>query len=76
MASSYTISETATFTLTHAKHMAAKVAADLKRLQRFYGYPSDQDIANYETEVIELLNNGASCKTPPRDLLRHTAFAL
>jgi len=35
MASSYTISETATFTLTHAKHMAAKVAADLKRLQRF-----------------------------------------
>jgi hypothetical protein len=58
MASSYTISETATFTLTHAKHMAAKVAADLKRLQRFYGYPSDQDIANYETEVIELLKNG------------------
>ncbi len=58
MASTYTISETATFTLTHAKHMAAKVAADLKRLQRFYRYPSDQDIINYETEVIELLKNG------------------
>jgi hypothetical protein len=58
MASSYTISETNTFTLTHAKHMAAKVAADLKRLQRLYGQPSDQEIADYETEVIELLKSG------------------
>ena len=55
---SYTLSETATFTLTHAKHMAAKFAADLKRLQRFYGQPNDTDIAKYEAEVIELLKNG------------------
>lgn len=58
MTISYTLSETTTFTLTHAKHMAAKVAADLKRLQRLYGYPSDINIASYEAEVIELLKAG------------------
>jgi hypothetical protein len=41
MTVSYTFSESTTFTLTHAKHMAAKVATDLKRMQRLYGYPSD-----------------------------------
>jgi hypothetical protein len=58
MSSSYSISESTTFTLTHAKHMAAKVATDLKRLQRFYGSPSDTAIANFEAEVIELLKAG------------------
>ena len=38
--------------------MAAKVSTDLKRLQRFYGHPNDADIAEYETEVIELLKAG------------------
>lgn len=52
---SYTISETATFTITHARHIAAKVATDLKRMQRFYGEPSDMAIEDYEIEVIELL---------------------
>ena len=56
--SSYTVSTTNTFTITHARHMAAKVAADLKRMQRFYGAPSDADIADYETEVVELLKAG------------------
>ena len=55
MSYSYTFSETATFTITHARHIAAKVATDLKRMQRFYGEPSDIRIKNYETEVIELL---------------------
>ena len=53
-----TITETTTFTLTHAKHMAAKVATDLKRIQRLYGSPSDTMIDNYETEMIELLKGG------------------
>jgi hypothetical protein len=35
--------------------MAAKVATDLKRMQRFYGSPNDIDIAAYEAEVTELL---------------------
>jgi len=58
MSSSYTVSETTTFTVTHARHIAAKVATDLKRMQRLYGAPSDGDIARYEAEVIELLKAG------------------
>jgi hypothetical protein len=53
-----TISEATTFTVTDAKHMAAKVATDLKRMQRLYGAPSDADISMYEAEVIELLKKG------------------
>lgn len=58
MSSSFTITEATTFTVTHARHMAAKVATDLKRLQRFYGQPSDISIADFEAEVIELLKAG------------------
>lgn len=54
--SSYT--ESTTFTVTHARHMAAKVATDLKRIQRFYNKPSDADIANYEAEATNLLKAG------------------
>lgn len=46
------------FTETHAKKIASKVATDLKRIQRFYGEPSDSDIKDYETELIELLKKG------------------
>ena len=56
--SSYTISNTQTFTVTHAKYLASKVATDLKRMQRFYGYPSDSHISSYESELVELLKNG------------------
>lgn len=38
--------------------MAAKVATDLKRMQRFYGVPSDSHIAAYEDEVIQMLKFG------------------
>ncbi|MFJ2684420.1 hypothetical protein ACIOYV_11855 [Pseudomonas sp. NPDC087342] len=55
---SYTAAETQTFTLTHAKHMASKVAADLMRLQRLYGSPSTQHIGEYEEEVALLLKAG------------------
>jgi len=55
---SYTFSDSVTFTLTHAKHLGAKVATDLKRLQRFYQFPSDSSIASYEAEIIELLRKG------------------
>jgi hypothetical protein len=58
MTQSYTISESATFTVTHAKHLAAKVATDLKRMQRLYGSPSDASIADYENELIALLKAG------------------
>ena len=58
MSYSYTQSESATFTITHARYIGAKVTTDLKRLQRFYGQPSDIKIANFETEIIELLKGG------------------
>ncbi|PAW93906.1 hypothetical protein CKK33_10540 [Mucilaginibacter sp. MD40] len=56
--SSYTNTGTSTFTVTHAKYLASKVAADLKRIQRFYNSPSDTEIADYESELIEFLKKG------------------
>ena len=58
MTYSFTFSETETFTVTHARHMAAKVATDLQRMQRFYGYPSDDRIAEFEVEITEFLKAG------------------
>lgn len=58
MSYSYTITDTVTFTRTHARHIAAKVATDLKRMQRFYGEPSDNWIEAFELEVIEFLKEG------------------
>lgn len=58
MTSSYTLSGTVTFTLTHAKHIAARVATDLKRIQRLYGSPGDEWITAYEAEAIELMKAG------------------
>ncbi|WP_420572785.1 hypothetical protein [Kordia sp.] len=46
------------FTITHAKKLAAKVATDLKRMQRFYNEPLDSHISNLEAEIIELLKDG------------------
>jgi len=53
-----TYTETTTFTVTNARHLAAKVATDLKRMQRLYGAPSDANIVMYEAEVVELLKQG------------------
>lgn len=58
MSYSYSLSESATFTVTHARNMAAKVATDLKRMQRFYGFPSDSEIAEYEAEATAFLKAG------------------
>lgn len=55
MTDSYTISDSESFTVTHARHIAAKVATDLKRIQRLYGSPGDASIADYEAEVIEFM---------------------
>ena len=54
----YTVTTTDTFSYTHARHIAAKVATDLKRIQRFYGRPSNKDIDDYQAEITELLKAG------------------
>lgn len=54
--SSYTGSQT--FTRTHSKRISFRVATDLKRMQRLYGSPRDQEIERYEFELIELLTAG------------------
>jgi hypothetical protein len=60
MSYTYTVpeTETRTFTVTHARHMAAKVVTDLKRMQRLYGKPGDASIADYEAEITEFLKEG------------------
>lgn len=47
-----------TFSLTHAKHLASKVTADMKRCQQMYRKPLDADINNYGTELSLLLRDG------------------
>jgi hypothetical protein len=55
---SFTNTESHSFTVTHAKYIASKVATDLKRIQRFYNQPTDRWIEDYELELIEHLRNG------------------
>jgi len=58
MSYSFTATETKTFTMTHANYLASKVATDLKRMQRFYGSPSDIKIERYEKEIALFLKHG------------------
>jgi len=58
MSYAFTVSESNTFTVTHARHLAAKVATDLRRMNRLYDQPAQQMIDNYEAEVTELLRHG------------------
>ena len=57
--SSFTTTGTESFTLTHAKHIAAKVATDLQRFHRLYGQPSLAEIDAYEQELTILLKHDA-----------------
>ena len=57
-ATSFSFEQSTTFTIVHARHMAAKVATDLLRFQRFYGKPSNSAIDAYEAELIALLREG------------------
>lgn len=57
--SSFTTTQTSSFTVTRARYIASKVATDLKRFQRFYGSPSDNLIDRYEGELAGLLKHDA-----------------
>jgi hypothetical protein len=58
MSTSYSVSGSVTFSRSHAGHIATRVSADLKRIQRFYEKPSDAWIDAYETELVELMVDG------------------
>lgn len=58
MSYSNTITTATTFTLTHAKYLASKVATDLARMQRFYDLPTNRQIQDYEAELVEFLKAG------------------
>ncbi len=51
MSSTYT----QTFTLTHAKHLASKVVADLYQCALIYERPSPDQVAAYQEELAALL---------------------
>lgn len=50
-----TYTYTTTFTLTHAKHLASKVTADLYLCSRQYGRPSAGSVQAYQGELTALL---------------------
>lgn len=58
MSTSYTITDTETFSITHARRLASKVATDLKRLQWLYGQPDDDFIARLEAEAAAFIKAG------------------
>ena len=58
MSSTYTDTGSQTFTRLHAKKISYRVAADLKRIQRLYDVLTDQEIEDYDAELIELLTAG------------------
>ena len=55
---SYSYTTSSTFTRTHARHIASKVAADLRQMQVFYERPFPSEIDAYLEELTELLALG------------------
>jgi hypothetical protein len=55
---SYSYTTTESFTRTHARKLAAKVAADMHQCLRFYGHPTETQIENYQQELVVLLHGG------------------
>ncbi|MDB4873466.1 MAG: hypothetical protein JWL97_4470 [Gemmatimonadales bacterium] len=56
MTASY--ARSATFTITEARYIGAKVGADLRQLNSLYGKPTLTDIDDYVEEVALLLKDG------------------
>src|SRR5687767_14494726 len=58
MSNTFTTTSTRTFTRTSAKYIASKVSADLYRLHRYYGRPTEREITQYDEELTTLLAGG------------------
>lgn len=55
---SYSYTQSETWSRTHARKVAGKVAADLFQMQQAYGEPSTDRIENYLCELVVLLTHG------------------
>lgn len=53
-----TYTTTSTFTITHARHIASKIAADLELCASYYGKPSRPSILDYADELAIMLHDG------------------
>jgi hypothetical protein len=49
---------TSTFTITNARYLASKIAADLRQFKAFYGEPTDETIEKLYEELVEMLAGG------------------
>src|ERR1035438_33016 len=54
----YTTTASETFTIIHARKLAAKVATDMHLCAQYYGYPSEEHIRHYAEELAQYLNAG------------------
>jgi hypothetical protein len=56
MSTSFTASET--FSIVHARHISSRVAADMRLMNRYYGYPAEANIEDYLEEIAQHLAKG------------------
>ncbi len=56
MTTSFT--QSTSFTITHARHLSSKVAADMHLCAAYYDRPAESLIANYAEELAILLRDG------------------
>jgi hypothetical protein len=52
------ITKTTTFTITHARYLSSKVAADMHICAQYYGYPSEAMIRDFAEELAQYINEG------------------
>jgi hypothetical protein len=55
---SYSFTKTESFTITHARHLSSKVAADMYLCAQYYGKPTEETIRRYAEELAQYLNEG------------------
>jgi Bacterial HORMA domain family 1 len=53
-----TFTRSNSFTITHARYLASKIAADMHLCAAYYGLPSEASIRNFAEELAQYLNAG------------------
>src|SRR5579871_3535466 len=54
----YSTTTTTTFTITHARYLSSKVAADMHICAQYYGDPSEARIRDFAEELAQYINEG------------------